>query len=162
MWFINLKVKTGGDLNSNSRSRSIHVLLCETKYLAICCFKSHYPVIQKHHSCCFLAWSKPRKAPQILYFLISQSSWHALIWVWQCRTCSKHYSTCRYVLYSMSFSVPRWSRPMWGSHFLTDSPLSSRTRRNTPWAAGCWGPKLMVRLDTSFSAGGSLSKKKKQ
>lgn len=60
----------------------------------------------------------------------------------------------------MSFSVPRCNRPMWGSHFFTDSPLSSMTRRSTPWAAGCWGPKLRVRLETSLSAGGSLSNRR--
>lgn len=31
--------------------------------------------------------------------------------------------TCRYVLYSMSFSVPRCSRPMWGSARSTNSPV---------------------------------------
>ena len=34
----------------------------------------------------------------------------------------------------------------------TTSPSSSSTRRNTPWAAGCWGPKLMVKLRTAASA----------
>lgn len=49
-----------------------------------------------------------------------------------------------YVLYSMSFSVPLCRRPMWGSDFLTSSPSSSRIKRNTPWAAGCCGPKLRI------------------
>jgi len=31
---------------------------------------------------------------------------------------------------------------------LCASPFISSTRRNTPWAAGCWGPKLMVKLFT--------------
>src|SRR5262245_6387011 len=39
----------------------------------------------------------------------------------------------------------------------TTSPSSSRTRRNTPWAAGCCGPKLMVKLRSSVSAMASLS-----
>ena len=34
----------------------------------------------------------------------------------------------------------------------TTSPSSSSTRRRTPWAAGCWGPKLMVKLRTAASA----------
>lgn len=33
--------------------------------------------------------------------------------------------TCRYVLYSMSFSVPRCSRPMWGSARSTNSPAGA-------------------------------------
>ena len=32
------------------------------------------------------------------------------------------------------------------------SPCNSRTRRSTPCAAGCCGPKLMVKLEISFSA----------
>lgn len=52
--------------------------------------------------------------------------------------------TCMYVLYSMSFSVPLCKRPMCGSDFLTSSPSSSRIKRNTPWAAGCCGPKLRI------------------
>lgn len=31
---------------------------------------------------------------------------------------------------------------MCGSARRISSPLSSRIRRSTPWAAGCWGPKL--------------------
>src|SRR5215471_17378029 len=39
----------------------------------------------------------------------------------------------------------------------TTSPSSSRTRRNTPCAAGCCGPKLIVKLRSSVSAMASLS-----
>src|SRR3954465_261590 len=46
----------------------------------------------------------------------------------------------------MNFSVPRWSNPMCGSTRSTISPSSSSTRRRTPCAAGCCGPKLMVKL----------------
>ena len=35
------------------------------------------------------------------------------------------------------------------------SPSSSRTRRNTPWAAGCWGPKFIVIVVTIFSWAGT-------
>ena len=31
------------------------------------------------------------------------------------------------------------------------SPSSVSTRRSTPWAAGCWGPKLSVMFCTCFS-----------
>src|SRR3954452_11951190 len=41
---------------------------------------------------------------------------------------------------------------MCGSTRSTTSPSSSRTRRSTPWAAGCCGPKLMVKLRSSASA----------
>src|SRR5438034_8995157 len=40
---------------------------------------------------------------------------------------------------------------MCGSTRSTSSPSSSSTRRSTPWAAGCCGPKLMVKL-RRFSA----------
>ena len=66
-----------------------------------------------------------------------------------------------YVLYSISFSVPLCSSPMWGSALVTvcniipviyqylvpllTSPSSWSTSLNTPWAAGCWGPKLSWR-----------------
>src|SRR5262249_46115711 len=46
---------------------------------------------------------------------------------------------------------------MCGSTRSTTSPSSSRTRRNTPWAAGCCGPKLMVKLRSSVSAMALLS-----
>src|SRR5882724_11504516 len=49
----------------------------------------------------------------------------------------------------MSFSVPRWSRPIWASARSTTSPSISSTRRSTPCAAGCCGPKFMVRLRSS-------------
>src|SRR5687767_5142428 len=52
----------------------------------------------------------------------------------------------------MSFSVPRWSRPIWGSTRLTISPSSSSTRRSTPCAAGCCGPKLMLNVRSSAAA----------
>src|SRR3954465_4519336 len=58
---------------------------------------------------------------------------------------------CRYGLYSMNFSVPRWRSPICGSTRATISPSSSSTRRSTPCAAGCCGPKLMVKL-RRFSA----------
>src|SRR6188768_2138 len=51
---------------------------------------------------------------------------------------------------SASFSVPRWSRPMCGSAFWMTSPSISSTRRNTPCAAGCCGPKFIVKLRISF------------
>src|SRR3954471_21739615 len=41
---------------------------------------------------------------------------------------------------------------MCGSTRSTTSPSSSSTRRRTPCAAGCWGPKLMVKLRSSVSA----------
>src|SRR6201989_2297970 len=46
----------------------------------------------------------------------------------------------------MSFSVPRCSRPICGSTRSTTSPSSSSTRRSTPCAAGCCGPKLIAKL----------------
>jgi hypothetical protein len=51
-------------------------------------------------------------------------------------------------LYSISFSVPLCSRPMCGSARSTTSPFISSTRRSTPWAAGCCGPKLIVKFCT--------------
>src|SRR5215470_14245995 len=51
----------------------------------------------------------------------------------------------------MSFSVPRWRNPICGSTRSTTSPSSSSTRRSTPWAAGCCGPKLIVKLRTAAS-----------
>src|SRR6185295_17385639 len=53
------------------------------------------------------------------------------------------------VLCSASFSVARCSRPMWGSARWITSPSSSSTRRSTPCAAGCCGPKLRVYLRIS-------------
>ncbi|EGE55703.1 hypothetical protein RHECNPAF_8900119 [Rhizobium etli CNPAF512] len=60
---------------------------------------------------------------------------------------------------SISFSVPRCKRPICGSTRSTISPSSSRTRRRTPCAAGCCGPKLMLKLRTlcSVMAMGSRS-----
>src|ERR1700684_2120850 len=52
----------------------------------------------------------------------------------------------------ISFSVPRCRRPICGSTRSTTSPSSSRTSRSTPWAAGCCGPKLMVKLRSAVSA----------
>src|ERR1700689_5447527 len=46
----------------------------------------------------------------------------------------------------MSFSVPRCRRPICGSTRSTTSPSSSSTRRSTPCAAGCCGPKLIEKL----------------
>src|SRR5271167_2646140 len=51
----------------------------------------------------------------------------------------------------MSFSVPRCRRPICGSTRSTTSPSSSSTRRNTPCAAGCCGPKLMEKLRRFWS-----------
>src|SRR6202048_4609272 len=52
----------------------------------------------------------------------------------------------------MSFSVPRCRRPICGSTRSTTSPSSSSTRRRTPWAAGCCGPKFTVKLRNCGSA----------
>src|SRR5215210_4779992 len=41
---------------------------------------------------------------------------------------------------------------MCGSTRSTTSPSSSSTRRSTPWAAGCCGPKLMVKLRSAVAA----------
>src|SRR5437588_4089472 len=41
---------------------------------------------------------------------------------------------------------------MCGSTRSTTSPSSSSTKRSTPWAAGCCGPKLMVKLRRLCSA----------
>ena len=49
-----------------------------------------------------------------------------------------------YVRVSASFSVARCSRPMCGSARWITSPSSSSTRRSTPCAAGCCGPKFIV------------------
>src|SRR5918994_3933951 len=46
----------------------------------------------------------------------------------------------------MNFSVPRCRSPICGSTRSTTSPSSSSTRRSTPCAAGCCGPKLIVKL----------------
>src|SRR5574343_223056 len=53
------------------------------------------------------------------------------------------------VLLSASFSVARCSRPMCGSARWTTSPSNSSTRRSTPCAAGCCGPKFRVKLRIS-------------
>src|SRR5882724_564404 len=53
---------------------------------------------------------------------------------------------------SASFSVPRCNSPMCGSAFWMTSPSISSTRRSTPCAAGCCGPKFMVRLRISATA----------
>src|SRR5260221_4337024 len=53
---------------------------------------------------------------------------------------------------SASFSVARCSRPMCGSARWITSPSSSSTRRSTPCAAGCCGPKLIVKLRSAVSA----------
>src|SRR5262249_31549768 len=52
----------------------------------------------------------------------------------------------------MSFSVPRCKRPICGSMRSITSPSSSSTRRSTPCAAGCCGPKFMVKLRCAGSA----------
>src|SRR5213075_2223743 len=53
------------------------------------------------------------------------------------------------VLCSASFSVARCSRPICGSARWITSPSISSTRRNTPCAAGCCGPKFIVMLRIS-------------
>src|SRR3954469_23980717 len=55
----------------------------------------------------------------------------------------------------MNFSVPRCRRPICGSTRTTISPSSSSTRRRTPCAAGCCGPKLIVKLRILCSPMGS-------
>src|SRR6478736_4160434 len=55
-------------------------------------------------------------------------------------------------LLSASFSVPRCSRPMCGSALMMVSPSISSTRRSTPCAAGCCGPKFSVKLRMSATA----------
>src|SRR3954462_12888668 len=57
---------------------------------------------------------------------------------------------------SASFWVPRWSRPMCGSAFWMTSPSISSTRRSTPCASGCCGPKFIVKLRISFIAASLL------
>src|SRR5688572_10010327 len=56
------------------------------------------------------------------------------------------------VLCSASFSVARCSRPICGSAFWITSPSISSTRRSTPWAAGCCGPKFSVKFWISAMA----------
>ena len=53
---------------------------------------------------------------------------------------------CIYVLFSINFSVPLWSKPICGSAFSTTSPSNSNINLNTPWAAGCWGPKFRFKF----------------
>ena len=64
--------------------------------------------------------------------------------------------TCRYVLFSISFSVALCSSPMCGSARFTVSPSSCSIRRKTPWAAGCCGPKFTVIFLRITSLGFSL------
>lgn len=42
--------------------------------------------------------------------------------------------------------MPHWSDPICGSARSTTSPFISNTDRETPWAAGCWGPKFEVKF----------------
>src|SRR5262249_32362940 len=60
------------------------------------------------------------------------------------------------VLFSASFSVARCRRPMCGSARWITSPSSSSTRRSTPCAAGCCGPKFMVKFWISPATGSAL------
>src|SRR5688572_10385598 len=53
---------------------------------------------------------------------------------------------------SASFSVARCNRPMCGSALWITSPSISSTRRSTPCAAGCCGPKFSVKLWISVMA----------
>src|SRR5579863_7298079 len=63
-----------------------------------------------------------------------------------------------YGLLSASFSVPRCKRPMCGSALVMISPSISSTRRSTPWAAGCCGPKFMVKFWISGILGSLLER----
>src|SRR5688572_7704980 len=63
---------------------------------------------------------------------------------------------CRYVRVSANFSVARCRRPICGSARSITSPSSSSTRRSTPCAAGCCGPKLSVKLRISATSGPGL------
>src|SRR5450756_978259 len=65
---------------------------------------------------------------------------------------NQEHAFCLAVEKLLGLAVPRWSRPIWGSTRSTTSPSSSSTRRSTPWAAGCCGPKLMVKLRSAVSA----------
>src|SRR5208337_1482669 len=56
---------------------------------------------------------------------------------------------CTYVRYSISFSVVGGTLKTSGSARSTTSPSSSSTRRSTPCAAGCCGPKLIAWLSIS-------------
>src|SRR5688572_6985312 len=55
---------------------------------------------------------------------------------------------------SASFSVARCRRPMCGSAFWITSPSISSTRRSTPCAAGCCGPKFSVKFWISVTTAG--------
>src|SRR5215472_15363703 len=52
----------------------------------------------------------------------------------------------------MSFSVPRCRSPICGSARSTTSPSISSTRRSTPCAAGCCGPKFIEKFLSWTSA----------
>ncbi len=39
---------------------------------------------------------------------------------------------------------------------MTSSPLSSTTRRSTPWVEGCWGPMLMI-ITSSWPSAAALA-----
>src|SRR5436190_15226849 len=62
------------------------------------------------------------------------------------------------VLYSASFSVARCKSPTCGSTRSITSPSSSSTRRSTPCAAGCCGPKFMVKLRSVGPADGATER----
>ena len=49
-----------------------------------------------------------------------------------------------YILLSISFSVPRCSKPMWQSLFWITSLFMSSTSLSTPCAAGWLGPKFRL------------------
>src|SRR5579863_1281404 len=63
-----------------------------------------------------------------------------------------------YGLLSASFSVARCKRPMCGSALVMISPSISSTRRSTPCAAGCCGPKFMVKFWISGILGSLLER----
>ena len=67
---------------------------------------------------------------------------------------NQEHAFCIAVERLLGIEVPRCSRPMWGSTRSTTSPSSSSTRRSTPCAAGCCGPKLMVKLRIAASVMG--------
>lgn len=50
---------------------------------------------------------------------------------------------CVYVLYSINFSVPR-CKNRYVDRFDALLPRRDKTKRKTPWAAGCCGPKFKL------------------
>jgi len=54
-------------------------------------------------------------------------------------------------LCSISFSVPRCKRPIWGSNALDDLAIKLQAQDEARRGRGCWGPKLRVKLRTAAS-----------